>query len=194
MRYSSNHKAETRERLLQSSGAIAKHGGFASTGVDGLMKAIGLTGGAFYSHFPSKDALFAAIVERELNHSLQLLGNNQDNSRAKLQRCLDIYLTMAHVQQPDSGCALPTLGAEIARADIAVRELAEHWLVRLQQAWAGVLGSHELAWAVLAQCVGALVVARMLATPQRQEEVLDASQALLSELLARNHEGLEVAK
>lgn len=180
MRYSSNHKAETRERLLQSSGAIAKHGGFASTGVDGLMKAIGLTGGAFYSHFPSKDALFAAIVERELSHSLQLLGEGEERSREQLRRCLDMYLSMAHVQRPDSGCAIPTLGAEIASADIAVREQAEHWLVRLQQAWAEVLGSAELAWAILAQCVGALVVARMLATPQRQEDVLEASKALLA--------------
>ncbi|MBC9252885.1 TetR family transcriptional regulator [Pseudomonas alcaligenes] len=194
MRYSSNHKAETRERLLQSSGAIAKHGGFASTGVDGLMKAIGLSGGAFYSHFPSKDALFAAIVERELSHSLQLLGDNAENSRAKLQHCLDIYLSMAHVQQPDSGCAIPSLGAEIARADLAVREQAEHWLVRLQQAWSGVLGSADLAWAILAQCVGALVVARMLATPQRQEEVLGASKALLAESLARCDETPKVAK
>ena len=51
-------------KLLASSGALAKRGGFSATGVDGLMKAIGLTGGAFYGHFASKDALFAAIVER----------------------------------------------------------------------------------------------------------------------------------
>ena len=53
MRYSSEHKAMTREKLLHSSGAIAKQGGFSAAGVDSLMKAIGLTGGAFYSHFPS---------------------------------------------------------------------------------------------------------------------------------------------
>ena len=43
MRYSAEHKAETRERLLASSGAIAKQQGFAVTGVDTLMKTIGLT-------------------------------------------------------------------------------------------------------------------------------------------------------
>lgn len=180
MRYSADHKAQTRERLLQSSGAIAKHGGFSATGVDGLMKAIGLSGGAFYSHFSSKNELFAAIVERELSHSVALLGDCEERSRAKLQKCLDLYLNMAHVQQAESGCAIPSLGAEIARADITVREQAEHWLLRLQQAWAQVLGDDgELAWAILAQCVGALVVARMLATPQRQQEVLDSSKALL---------------
>lgn len=179
MRYSAEHKAQTRDKLLASSGALAKRGGFSATGVDGLMKAIGLTGGAFYGHFASKDALFAAIVERELSHSVALLVG-AGCAADKLQRCLDIYLNMQHVEQPDSGCALPTLGAEIARADLAVRETAEHWLVRLQQAWAQELDNPQLAWAILAQCVGALVVARMLATQQRQEEVLEASRQLLS--------------
>jgi hypothetical protein len=91
---------------------------------------------------------------------------------------------MAHVEQPDSGCAIPTLGAEIARADLSVRARAEHWLVRLQQTWGEVLEDPQLAWAILAQCVGALVVARMLATPQCQEEVLAASRALIGASLA----------
>jgi AcrR family transcriptional regulator len=184
MRYSAEHKAQTREKLLLSSGALAKHGGFANTGVDGLMKAVGLTGGAFYSHFPSKDALFSAIVERELSRSLHMLGEKAEGGRDKLQRCLDRYLSMAHVEQPDSGCAIPALGAEIARADVAVREQAEHWLVRLQQAWARVLDDDGLAWAILSQCVGAMLLARMLATPERQEQVLSASKSFLAEVLA----------
>ncbi|MBB2494421.1 TetR/AcrR family transcriptional regulator [Aquipseudomonas ullengensis] len=183
MRYSPDHKAQTREKLLASSSAIAKHGGFASTGVDGLMKAIGLSGGAFYSHFPSKNELFGAIVERELSHSLELLGHN-GAGRDRLQRCLQLYLNIAHVQQPDAGCALPSLGAEIARAELPVRERAEHWLVRLQQAWATELENPELAWAIIAQCVGALLLARMLASPEQQQAVLDSSLALLAPQLA----------
>ena len=72
MRYSAEHKAQTREKLLLSSGALAKRGGFAGTGVDGLMKAIGLTGGAFYGHFSSKDELVAAIVDPQLGLCLGL--------------------------------------------------------------------------------------------------------------------------
>ena len=70
MRYSASHKLETRQKLLESSSVSAKQEGFATVGVDGLMKAIGLSGGAFYSHFSSKDQLFASIVERELRQSL----------------------------------------------------------------------------------------------------------------------------
>ena len=179
MRYSADHKAQTRDKLLCSSSAIAKRGGFAATGVDGLMKAIGLSGGAFYSHFPSKNDLFSAIVERELSQSLARLADSSDgqDARARLRRCLDSYLSLAHVQHPDRGCALPALGAEIARAPLAVREQAQHWLLRLQQAWAGILGDEQQAWALLAQCVGALLLARMLAGEDVQQALLEASRA-----------------
>ncbi|WLH33936.1 TetR/AcrR family transcriptional regulator [Pseudomonas sp. FP2196] len=175
MRYSASHKLETREKLLQSSALSAKRSGFSTVGVDGLMKAIGLSGAAFYSHFSSKDALFIAIVERELGQSMERLGGQSEPDRERLQRCLRHYLSMAHVEQPESGCALPALGAEIARSDIQVREQAELWICRLHESWARILESDSLAWSVLSQCVGALVVARMLATPDTQRAVLKSS-------------------
>lgn len=173
MRYSASHKLETKQKLLESSAVSAKKSGFATVGVDALMKAIGLSGGAFYSHFSSKDELFAAIVERELGQSLERLGADQD--RARLQRCLRHYLSMSHVENPESGCALPALGAEIARSDLLVRQQAETWICKLQASWALILESDSLAWAILSQCIGALVVARMLATPQIQQRVLKSS-------------------
>ncbi|VVN25408.1 TetR/AcrR family transcriptional regulator [Pseudomonas fluorescens] len=173
MRYSASHKLETRQKLLDSSALSAKKSGFSTVGVDGLMKAIGLSGGAFYSHFSSKDELFAVIVERELGQSLARLGVGQD--RDKLERCLKLYLSMSHVESPETGCALPALGAEIARSDLAVRQQAEHWICRLQESWADVLQSDSLAWAILSQCIGALVVARMLASPDIQRTVLKSS-------------------
>jgi len=173
MRYSASHKLETRQRLLESSAVLAKKSGFSTVGVDGLMKAVGLSGGAFYSHFSSKDELFATIVERELCQSLARLGEGQD--RDKLERCLKLYLSMSHVESPETGCALPALGAEIARSDVTVRQQAENWICRLQESWAGVLQSDSLAWAILSQCIGALVVARMLASPDIQRTVLKSS-------------------
>ncbi|MNN15848.1 hypothetical protein D3C81_1289680 [compost metagenome] len=82
---------------------------------------------------------------------------------------------MSHVEHPETGCALPALGAEIARSDVSVRQQAEHWICRLQESWAEILHSESLAWAILSQCIGALVVARMLATPDVQREVLKSS-------------------
>ena len=184
MRYSAGHKLETREKLLNSSALSAKRSGFSTVGVDGLMKAIGLSGAAFYSHFSSKNELFTAIVERELCQSLERLGGQGAQDRERLERCLKQYLSMAHVEQPESGCALPTLGAEIARSDDQVREQAELWICRLQASWAQILESDSLAWAILSQCVGALVVARMLVTPEIQQTVLQSSHEEIGRQLA----------
>jgi AcrR family transcriptional regulator len=184
MRYSAGHKLETREKLLNSSALSAKRAGFSTVGVDGLMKAIGLSGAAFYSHFSSKNELFTAIVKRELGQSLERLGGRGEQDRERLERCLKQYLSMAHVEQPESGCALPTLGAEIARSDVQVREQAELWICRLQTRWAQILESDSLAWAILSQCVGALVVARMLVTPEIQRTALKSSHEEIGRQLA----------
>ncbi|MFZ5956662.1 TetR/AcrR family transcriptional regulator [Pseudomonas sp. QL9] len=180
MRYSATHKEETRQRLLDSSAAIAKQGGFANAGVDGLMKAVGLSGGAFYNHFSSKDELFAAIVQRELMRSVERLADQRKPfDRERLMRGLTRYLSLVHVQEPAGGCAIPALGAEIARADLSVRQSAEEALLELQRAWAEVTGSEEDAWALLAQCVGALVLARMMASEDSQRAIIESSRAFL---------------
>ena len=168
MRYSSEHKQQTREKLLATSGALAKRGGFTSTGVAGLMKAIGLTGGAFYNHFPSKDDLFTEVVRQELCNSPLARLASQGASRERLGRCLQQYLSLAHLHNAEGGCPLPPLGVEIARADLAVREVAEHWLVDLHKAWAATLE---------------LLVGRMLASEAVQSQVLDASRTFVEKAL-----------
>lgn len=179
MRYSPDHKKEVLKRLLLSSGALAKSGGFATTGVDGLMKAIGMTGGAFYAHFPSKQDLFAAVVRSELDSSpIALAIEDGQTDLSKLQHCLDQYLTLSHVQHPEAGCALPALGAEIARSDDGVREQVESSLNECQKAWAGATRDDALAWGLMAQCVGAIVLARMMASEGTQKDILEACRIL----------------
>ncbi|MFG0634749.1 MAG: TetR/AcrR family transcriptional regulator [Gammaproteobacteria bacterium] len=183
MRYSTEHKQQTREKLLASSGALAKRGGFATTGVAGLMNAIGLTGGAFYNHFASKDDLFTEVVRRELSNSPLARLAERGADRQRLARCLEQYLSLAHLRDAEGGCPLPPLGVEIARAELPVREQAEHWLVALHSAWSTTLEDPELAWALISQCVGALVVGRMLASAEVQGQVLEASRSLVGRAL-----------
>jgi hypothetical protein len=72
---------------------------------------------------------------------------------------------------------------EIARAAAPVREEAEHWLVSLHQAWSATLEDDQLAWVLISQCVGALMVGRMLATERVQSQVLDASRQFVEKAL-----------
>lgn len=174
MRYSNTRKQETRTKLLASSKAIAKRGGFESTGIDALMSAIGLTGGAFYSHFPSKQALFEELIREELENSSQMLAGDVLSPPDHVAKRLRGYLSSFHAANPESGCALPTLGAEIARSGPEVRKAVEKSLKHTQKNWSDRIDDPDAAWALIAQCVGALTLARAVESEKTRKEILAA--------------------
>lgn len=176
MRYSATHKQETRDKLITKSREIAKKNGFGATGVDAFMKAIGMTGGAFYTHFDSKADLFAELVERELEFSTEMLAGAEDVPPDDVARKLRGYLSSAHALHPETGCVLPTLGPEIARASPEVKARVEKALKRLQDAWSERLNDDDAGWALLAQCVGALILARVVESERTRREILGASR------------------
>jgi len=183
MRYSATHKEETRTKLLESSGNIAKTGGFDSTGIDALMAALGLTGGAFYSHFSSKQDLFAALVEREIDRSAKMLAGTPDSPSDHVSKCVRSYLSTFHAEHPESGCVLVALGAEIARSSPEVRAGVEQSLKQVQSAWTGRLGGDKgKAWAVMAQLIGALVLARVVESPRTRQQILTSSRSAVQEM------------
>ncbi|MDM0032913.1 TetR/AcrR family transcriptional regulator [Variovorax sp. J22P271] len=187
MRYSSTHKQEVRDKLMASSRAIAKRGGFETTGVDALMGAIGMTGGAFYSHFPSKQALFEALISEEVDNSADMLAGNEDSPADHVARCLRGYLSSFHVENPDQGCALTALGPEIARAGPEVRKAVEASLKRTQKNWSDRIGDSDAAWALIAQCVGAVVLARAVESEKTRKELLAASRRFIDQAHALEH-------
>ena len=181
MRYPSTHKEETRKKLIGSARAIAKRGGFGTTGVDELMASIGLTGGAFYGHFPSKEALFAELVEQEISNSAEMLGGDESSPPNHVAKRLRSYLSSYHALHPETGCVLPSLGPEIARAAPEVRAAVEQGLKRLQKSWSGRIGDPDAAWALIAQCVGALVLSRAVESERTRKEILASSRRFIDE-------------
>ncbi|HEX7643313.1 MAG TPA: TetR/AcrR family transcriptional regulator [Burkholderiaceae bacterium] len=185
MRYPPGHKAEKRKELIQQSSALMKQGGYAATGIDKLMEASGVTSGAFYSHFASKAELLQALIPYELQLSRTAWESNPHTEPAAwLDFELERYLNIKHVRHPDAGCMLPSLGAEIARADETTRKLfeaeMEHGSAVLEQK----LGSAELAWAFICQLVGAILIARAMPSKDAQLAVLESSKQLLRNTLA----------
>lgn len=173
MRRRRNRKQETRDALLRSSSSIAKKSGFETSGVDRFMGAIGMAGGTFYSHFESKDALFAVLVERELMNSWEMLAVRAGASGADFDERVRAYLSTTHALHPEDGCVLTSLASEIARAGPAIRTTAEHGLAKLQRDWRTRLGGDgESAWTLLAQCVGAVTLARIVESEAIRSEIL----------------------
>lgn len=183
MRYAKNHKDETRQKLVASSRAMAKKDGFKATGVDALMAGVGLTGGAFYNHFPSKQALFAELVVQEMDNSSAMLAGDPDSPTDHVAKCLRSYLSSSHAMNPELGCVLPALGAEIAQAGPEVRSAVEAALKRTQKSWSARTGDPDAGWALIAQCVGALVLARAVQSERTRKEILASSRRFLDTAL-----------
>jgi AcrR family transcriptional regulator len=172
MRYRPGHKAATRERLLDAAGALSKQNGFGTTGVDALVAAAGLTAGAFYSHFGSKAGMLEALVDHELLKSLERYESAAGGTGVP---SLASYLSLAHVEHPDQGCALPALAAEIARADESVRARFEERLLQFKDRIAAQTGDEDKAWSTLAQAVGAVMLARAMHSRPARKALLDGT-------------------
>ena len=177
MRYSAKHKAETRQKLIEKAGALAKKDGFATTGVDGLMSTVGLTGGAFYSHFSSKNELLLEIIRQELKKSQDLLETNLSNHN--IEPFLNLYLSQLHLNFPALGCALPSLTTEVGRADAEVKQAFSEGLAQIHQILNTQLANPQMAWATIAMTVGAVNLARALPAGEQQQALLTACQNMI---------------
>lgn len=187
MRYQPEYKQQKRKELLKISGQVAKQNGFAATGVDGFMKAAGVTSGAFYSHFSSKQDLLKALIEYELQQSFNMWQSNpHQNAGDWINFELDRYLSPSHLDQPDQGCVLPTLASEIARADDSIKQAYEKELLRGHTLFTQHLGSEDKAWAVISQLVGAVLIARAIHDPALQNNILNANKIMIHTYLTAN--------
>ncbi len=173
MRYTPQHKEAVRHTLIRQARALSKRCGFEATGVDTLMRSVGLSGAAFYRHFASKKELFSTLVEDEMAQSLSMLAGDRQAGDADFARCLRGYLSFAHATHAEEGCAIPALGAEIARARVQDRRVVEQALEQLRDRWSERLqGDSDAAWSALAQCVGALLLARVVERDDTRRQIL----------------------
>lgn len=178
MRYPPTHKAETIQKIVKSAGALAKKQGFGTTGLDALTQAAGLTTGAFYKHFGSKDELLTAVVEHELQRTHRLFfKDGQPTTALDVAR---VYLTSQHVDQPEKGCMLPALTPEIARASESTRTVFDEQLRALHAQLSQGTPPDE-AWAAMAMSVGAVMLARATNNPATQAELTEACLRILED-------------
>src|SRR5580658_1022839 len=124
MRYSREHKLETHARIVKKASVRLREKGAHGIGVADLMKDAGLTHGGFYAHFDSREALvieaFAYAMDRSTERWRRLGEATAPEQRFKT--IVDSYLTPLHRDDPGKGCAVPALGAEIARESPKTRK------------------------------------------------------------------------
>jgi AcrR family transcriptional regulator len=174
MRYTTEYKEQARAKLVEAGGRHAKQNGFISSGMADLAAAAGVTTGSMYKHFGGKSDFFVAMITAEMQRTADLYKAVDPDDATQVTRALAGYLSMGHVQQPGAGCPLPSLTAEIGRADDMVKKAFEQGLQAIHENMKVLTGDATTAWVVMAQNIGAVMLARALHSEVLQRELLNA--------------------
>jgi TetR/AcrR family transcriptional regulator, transcriptional repressor for nem operon len=181
MRKAAQHKAETRQRIMDAAGALFHQHGIDGVGVDAIMRAAGLTHGGFYGHFPSKEALVAEVSAESLARAATKWERAQEKLGADaLPQIVSSYLDPDHVADLDHACVLTTIGPEVARRPeqrSAISDSVKRMAQVLEHVMPGADGPRALA--ALSTMVGAVVLARLADEPEEAETILKAAEAAL---------------
>jgi TetR/AcrR family transcriptional repressor of nem operon len=184
MRYSREHKLETHARIVRKASVRLREKGAHGIGVADLMKDAGLTHGGFYAHFDSREALlieaFSHAMDRGTEHWRKLAETTAPDQR--LRSIVEAYLTPEHRDDPGHGCAIPTLGAEIARESPKTRKA---FAARLEQMIDMLAAQNpdlprkiarKQAMATIATMMGTLVMSRIAGSGEFSDEILGAGR------------------
>ena len=117
-----DHKQATRHRILEAAGRRFKQDGIDGAGVAAVTSDAGLTNGAFYAHFASKEDLVANVLADQL-HAQRHSFDAQPADRAGLEAFIRSYLSPQHRDQLADGCPSAALLDEIARRPAATRQI-----------------------------------------------------------------------
>lgn len=122
MRYSKEHKQVTRQRIIETVGRRFKRDGIGGSGISTLMADAGLTNGAFYAHFESKDDLVATAVADQLRTLNANVVAQAAPGIVGLKQIVRQYLSPQHRDNPDEGCPSAAPLDEIGRCGDATKQ------------------------------------------------------------------------
>jgi TetR/AcrR family transcriptional regulator, transcriptional repressor for nem operon len=184
MRYSREHKFQTRARIVKRASAKLREKGAHGIGVADLMKEAGLTHGGFYAHFDSRDALMIEAFTHAMERSTEHWRKQSEGTPAekRLSAIVNTYLSPEHRDNPGQGCAVPALAAEIARESAKTRKAFAGGMAQLIEMLAsqfhGVTpkAARKQAMATLATMMGSLVMARVAGRGELSDEILKSGR------------------
>ena len=198
MRYDSEHKQRTRERVLKEAGNAIRAKGPSNVGVAEVMANAGLTHGGFYAHFANRDDMLGAAIGlmfEKAGARFERATAGQSDPAGVMGAYVDFYLSLAHRDTRTSGCPLPFLSADAPRLPQTLREAYGAGVERLTGRIAEQLVrmNHPDPWptasSALSEMVGALALARADPDLERADQRLASSRISVKQRL-----GLEVTQ
>jgi TetR/AcrR family transcriptional repressor of nem operon len=188
MRYSKDHKQATRQRILEAAGRRFKQDGIDGAGLATVMSDAGLTNGAFYAHFSSKEDLVANVLAEQLRVQRQSL-DGEPPDRAGLEAFVRSYLSPEHRDQFADGCPSAALLDEIARRPADTRDVFTAEVMGIIDDIASRINPTDVeagrvdALTVFGLMVGTLQLARTLTDRELSDRVLARGVETALELL-----------
>jgi TetR/AcrR family transcriptional regulator, transcriptional repressor for nem operon len=182
MRVSRVQAAENRQIVINVASRLFRSRGFDGIGLKDLMKGAGLTQGAFYKQFASKEDLAAQASRRALESaSRRWSAAAAANPKNPLAAVIAFYLSAEHREEKMDGCPIVALGSDAARQGSDVKESFEAGIreyLELLGSWVGDADGEEpsgKAMAVLSTMVGAVVLSRAVNDKRLSKQFLQAA-------------------
>lgn len=198
MPYSKEHKESTREKILKSAILLFSAGGFDQVSIDDLMKHAGLTRGAFYSHFESKQDVYSkAIIAGAKNSQFNTIKPEGMNEDHWLRELVFTYLSPEHINQDFSPCPLAFLVTDIANNESKVKSTYARVYKRLNKGIQIKLdypkigtktnsATEEDILAATAMMIGGVAIGRTLEDEGQRNKLLDSCRKGAIDLLKIN--------
>jgi TetR/AcrR family transcriptional repressor of nem operon len=193
MRVSRVQAEENRQMVINVASRLFRQRGFDGIGLKDLMEGAGLTQGAFYKQFASKDDLAAQASRRALESaSRRWSAAATANPKDPLGAVIAFYLSMAHREERTDGCPVVALGSDAARQGVDVKVSFEAGIreyLKMLGRWIGQPDGEDSgnrAMVILSTMVGALVLSRAVNNKRLSKRFL---QAAAKDVLARSSAG-----
>lgn len=197
MKVSRKKVTENYQALVATARKLLKERGFDGAGVVDISREAGLTQGALYGKFKSKDRLTAEALSEALKEGAAFVQQLCEHTDDAIGAYLDAYVSPAHVKDVGSGCMIAACISEICRQNDAIGEVfadgLRRLLVMIQRGFPKDMPaevSHDRAIALLSAMVGSVAIARAVeaADPNLSQDIIAAARKELEAAALRNFE------
>ncbi|WP_202864102.1 TetR/AcrR family transcriptional regulator [Dyella jiangningensis] len=168
---------------MESARRLFNRHGFEQVTIDQVMASAGLTRGAFYHHFDSKDDLYAAAVASfETCNPFATANADQvvKDPKRMARMLVDLYLSDEVLENIDLHCPLYALPSDVARAGLEPQQAYTDLMRGMRHiyrcALKGIRDADRRAEAMVALCVGGMVLARTTNDPELRKSLRESAR------------------
>ncbi len=175
---SQTEKQASHKRIVDAAAAQIRRDGVDAVRVSDLMREAGLTHGGFYRHFGSREELIDAAIDQALADGSRQTEAGEDGDPAALGKVIDGYVSKAHRDNPQVGCGVAALPADVSRSSSAARAAYSRQVRRYIDRLVSLIrrpgadAKRDEAVMMLSALVGALSMARAVEDPGLSDEIL----------------------